>query len=253
LSNPTRDKILNNIRAALGDRKHLPVVYPHGHPPSESTHVGPPSASGEPVITDHVSRVTSHVSRFKAELEALSGQFFTLPADEVEEWLIALLRERGVGGVLSWDQDQLPVPGLLDALRAAQVDVTSSELPHEDAPRGAALSKWETVKVGLTGADAALAATGTLALRSGVGRSRLASLSVETHFAFITEDQFRESWEAWLADSGPQSAGAWVAGASSVSLISGPSRTADIEMTLTVGVHGPREVVVVLVTDAAKP
>jgi L-lactate dehydrogenase complex protein LldG len=38
-----------------------------------------------------------------------------------------------------------------------------------------------------------------------------------------------------------------VAGSSNLVLISGPSRTADIEMTLTVGVHGPRQLIVFLI------
>ena len=186
------------------------------------------------------------------ELESLSGRFLTLPADEVEEWLVAFLREHGAGGVLSWDQDHLPVPGLLDGLQRAKIDVTSGELPHNHTSRGAALEQWSRLKVGLTGADAALAATGTLILRAGPGRPRLASLSVETHIAFVTADQFHASWEDWIAASG-SGAGDWVAQASNVSLVSGPSRTADIEMTLTVGVHGPGEVLVVLVTDPARP
>jgi L-lactate dehydrogenase complex protein LldG len=177
----------------------------------------------------------------------------TLPADEVEEWLVAWLRERGVGGVLSWDQAHLPVPGLLEGLREAKVDINTSELPHDAAARGAALEQWAGIKVGLTGADAALAETATLILRSGPGRPRLASLSVESHIAFVTTEQFYASWEAWLLANGADGAGAWVADASNVSLVSGPSRTADIEMTLTVGVHGPREVLVVLVTDPARP
>lgn len=239
----SRDTILANIRAALGDRRHLPVVHPPGHPPAP--------ADASPLM-DHGPRTTDHVSRFTSELESLSGRFLALPADEVEEWLVAFLRQRGAGGVLSWDQDHLPVPGLLDSLQRAQIDVTTDPVPNDAPSRAAALEQWSRLKVGLTGADAALAATGTLILRSGPGRPRLASLSTETHIALVTADQFHASWEDWIAAAGP-GASDWVAQASNVSLVSGPSRTADIEMTLTVGVHGPGEVLVVLVTEPAQP
>ena len=100
---------------------------------------------------------------------------------------------------------------------------------------------------GLTGADAAFADTGTLALTAGPGRPRLASLSVRTHVALLDPRCLYPSWAAWLAAEGSGVAQR-LAGASNLTLITGPSRTGDIEMTLTVGVHGPGELIVVLVS-----
>ena len=94
--------------------------------------------------------------------------------------------------------------------------------------------------------------TGTLALWSGPGRPRLASLSVRTHVALLDPRRLYASWAAWLQTEGP-SAAERLTRASNLSLISGPSRTGDIEMTLTVGVHGPGQVIVILVSDAQSP
>lgn len=96
--------------------------------------------------------------------------------------------------------------------------------------------------VGLSGADAALAETGSIVLSSGPGRSRLATLLPAVHLALVpvsclTTDIF--TWAA--ARQGPPPA--------NITLVSGPSRTADIEQTMTTGVHGPRRFIVILYDD----
>ena len=94
--------------------------------------------------------------------------------------------------------------------------------------------------IGLTGADLALAETGTLILRSDAGRPRSTSLLPPCHVAVFdrlalveTLQQVGVMLEAWHATDA-------VSGV--VNFITGPSRTADIELTLTRGVHGPKEV-----------
>jgi L-lactate dehydrogenase complex protein LldG len=156
-----------------------------------------------------------------------------------------LLRERNAEAVLAWDARHLPVPGLLDYLQQEGIRIMDAHVPRGEPDRAQKLAEIEKTPVGITGADAALADTGTLALRSGPGRSRLASLSVRTHIALFTPEQLHASWAAWWATL--SDCAEWVSGASNLTLISGPSRTADIEMTLTVGVHGPREVIALYV------
>jgi len=77
---------------------------------------------------------------------------------------------------------------------------------------------------------------------SGPGRPRLASLLPPVHVAILRADRIYSNLPALvtaLAEKG-------TAGSNLV-IITGPSRTADIEMTLTRGVHGPGEVHVVIV------
>jgi L-lactate dehydrogenase complex protein LldG len=93
--------------------------------------------------------------------------------------------------------------------------------------------------VGLGGADAALAETGTVVISSGPGRSRLATLLPPVYIALVpvaclTPDIF--TWTAARQGDLP----------ANVTLVSGPSKTADIEQTLAVGVHGPRRFVALL-------
>ena len=245
MSAKSRMLTLDAIRLSLYARPQIIAAPPHA--PDDviplTLHTPAPVPPAEPPAP----AVAALLAEFKAALEALSGAVYTVPAAEVAGWLLALLHERGYTEILSWDQSLLPVPGLLAALQTQSITVEQGVLPHTPAGRADALAHWEQIRLGLTGADAAFAQTGTLALRAGPGRPRLASLSVEVHVALVTPDQFYASWAAWLAAQGPAAA-AEVSAASSVNLISGPSRTGDIEMTLTVGVHGPREVLVVIVT-----
>jgi L-lactate dehydrogenase complex protein LldG len=97
--------------------------------------------------------------------------------------------------------------------------------------------------LGLTGVDLAIAETGTLVLVSGSGRPRSTSLLPPCHIAVFDRTALVESLrqvgvflEAWHGDGRAPSGGA------SINFITGPSRTADIELTLTRGVHGPKEV-----------
>ncbi|MDQ7030580.1 MAG: lactate utilization protein [Ardenticatenia bacterium] len=93
--------------------------------------------------------------------------------------------------------------------------------------------------VGVSGVEAALAETGTVVVRSGPGRSRLATLLPPVHVAFVPFKRLTVDLFTWLGrrpDPMP----------ANLVFISGPSKTADIEQTLAVGVHGPVRFIVVL-------
>jgi L-lactate dehydrogenase complex protein LldG len=100
-------------------------------------------------------------------------------------------------------------------------------------------------EIGLTGVDYALAETGSLVLLARPEQARSVSLLPPVHIALIRPEQviggFDELFELLRADfeaTGVRSA---------VTFITGPSRTADIELTLVVGVHGPQQLHVVLI------
>ena len=97
--------------------------------------------------------------------------------------------------------------------------------------------------VGVTGVDLAIAETGTLVMRSAAGRPRSTSLLPPCHVALFgraalveTLAQVGIALEAWHDGPAADSEGAVI------NFVTGPSRTADIELTLTRGVHGPKEV-----------
>lgn len=98
-------------------------------------------------------------------------------------------------------------------------------------------------KVGITGAFAAIAETGTLMLLSGTKTPATVSLLPDTHVAIVPIERVLPSmengWAAMRAEFG--------AIPRAVNFVSGPSRTADVEQTVTLGAHGPRRVLIVLV------
>ncbi|HEY7742025.1 MAG TPA: lactate utilization protein C [Burkholderiales bacterium] len=104
----------------------------------------------------------------------------------------------------------------------------------------------DTDLVGITGAFCAIAETGTLMTVSGRETPATVSLLPETHIAVVRKSRIvrgmEEAWQLARDELGrlPRS----------VNFISGPSRTADIEQTVTVGAHGPYRVHVIVVARA---
>jgi L-lactate dehydrogenase complex protein LldG len=95
--------------------------------------------------------------------------------------------------------------------------------------------------VGITRAQAAIAETGTLVLDSSVERNRLVSLVPPIHIATLGASQIYRTLDETLA---ALKTGEEVSPA--ITFITGPSRTADIELTLAIGVHGPQELYVII-------
>lgn len=149
------------------------------------------------------------------------------PLPEMRLWDCFVERLKALGGELrSLDdlaefQDQsfidVDVPQIVrDRLGSPVVDVWSAQ-------------------AGVTLCEVAVAETGSLMLTSGPGRSRLASLAPPVHIALLDASSVVASLEEGLARAAQRTS--W--------LITGPSRTADIEGVLVRGVHGPKRLWVV--------
>ena len=99
-------------------------------------------------------------------------------------------------------------------------------------------------EVGITSADYALADTGSLVFFSESGESRLLSLLPPCHIAVIESSKIVPSLDhVFRLRTLPG------AESSAMVVVTGPSRTADIEMRLVRGVHGPGEIHVIVVVD----
>jgi len=224
-----RERILASIRGGLA-RACLPAGadYPTARRP----------ASSPPAPTPDL------VERFVAALTALSGHAHRATgASGVADVIAGIARAHRALSFISWDDHEIGCPGLLEALSSRGLARVTYDVGGDPGPRVREAEALAGVVLGVTGAFAALADTGGLVLVSGPGRGRLVSLLPPVHVAVVDERRLRPSLAALLAEE----AGLLDAG-SNVVIIAGPSRTADIEMTLTLGMHGPTDVHVILTT-----
>ncbi|MDE0158783.1 MAG: lactate utilization protein [Candidatus Dadabacteria bacterium] len=104
-----------------------------------------------------------------------------------------------------------------------------------------------TADIGITGADFAIADTGTLVLLSGPEQPRLTSLLPPVHIAILEKENIVLDIHALFAKLGESYEKNYDELCTCISFITGPSRTADIELNLTLGVHGPGRAIVIIV------
>jgi L-lactate dehydrogenase complex protein LldG len=142
-----------------------------------------------------------------------------------------------IGTFATWDD--LPAPGVAAAL-AAEGWHRIVPAPGEDS--GFDRSPMAGVDLGVTGSSAALAESGSVILRHHSGRSRLISALPLIHVALVRVETIYPSLAHW-ADAVPDA----IEATANLVIVTGPSRTGDIEQHLNLGVHGPKHLHVVLI------
>lgn len=171
------------------------------------------------------------VEQFALEVNAVGGQAYVV-ADlaAAGEQLHTLLAEAGARSAVCWQHellDRLKLDELLARPGVAAHDYDSlAALPAEQRRR-----TLLDCDVGVTSCDCAIAETGTLMVLSRPGQERVASLLPPMHIAIVERRQIVPD----LIDA----FGLPGALPSNVTFITGPSKTGDIELQLTTGVHGP--------------
>ncbi len=161
------------------------------------------------------------VSQFIEELAKVNGDVTRVNQSELTQGVIDFLKAR--------DMDHIHLePDVLDEVALQQAGIIVS---HEPDP---------SIRIGITKAICGLADTGSVLIVDGNGNPLQASLLPQTHVAVLCTSDILPSLENALALPIVRRSRAAV-------VVTGPSRTADIEMSLTIGMHGPGEVHVFLV------
>jgi len=185
------------------------------------------------------------IKQFGSELTKIGGRFHRATSTESAfQYVEQIVKDRQARTMIAFDSQAI---GSIDfRSRIEQSGVGFVIDSDRDFIRTAAVAD-----LGLSGVDYALAETGTLVLVARKGQARAISLLPPVHIAVLKPEQIipglndlfpllRSETEA------PNGSGL----ASAVTFITGPSRTADIELTLVVGVHGPQQLHAILLDVA---
>ncbi|MCU0513921.1 MAG: lactate utilization protein [Anaerolineae bacterium] len=194
----------------------------------------PPITERRPMVPLADTAPQALYQRFVKEAEKLGCRVYPVAdaaalIDQVQRLV------QGQARVSAWAAEHLPVPGVIAALEQAGIAISGAG----DAG----------VSYGITGVDAALAATGSLLLQSGAGKHRTVSLLPETHIMLLRADQIIPDLETWFARQQAAGLDAFRQVANTV-IISGPSKTADIAQELILGAHGPKALHLVILSPA---
>lgn len=174
--------------------------------------------------------------QFKTRAEAVSAEVHRFPTKAAAmEFIAQFLQNEGVADKPQHHAVWAKCPFLDGVDREPLARISGVKF---DATRQLAAE----AHVGISQVDWALADTGTLVQDATAIDKRLVSTLPWIHIALIATAGLRADMPSWLADADPKQMGY-------LSMITGPSRTADIERVLTIGVHGPERLIIIFVDE----
>ena len=208
MSNP----VIDNIRRSLGRTAQTPL---------------------KPRPAIYASRQTesleSEAERFLDEIKKLSAVGQQLSPAEIDAALKSLVVEQNIRKATAWETPYLRQLGVIEILNSLGVELVS---PNADK------HEMAQCDLGITEADFLLPETGTLVLKSSNEKPRAVSLLPHMHLAIVRPEMMRADMHQVFAEAKQSNY---------LVFITGPSRTADIELTVTLGVHGPKKLFVWIV------
>lgn len=199
----------------------------------------------QPFIETSIETTVSElIARFTEEASAVRAQVY-LVSDKLQ--LVARIGEicRSVGATEVALSDsgfiaEMNLPEQLAAQGLSLFAPHAAAIDHEQM-----VTRLANCGVGLTAADYAIAETGTIVLSSDEPNGLLVSLLPPVHIALVRRSQIAASLDDVIGKIGTERVGRQDA-SRSVTLITGPSRTSDVELVLSIGVHGPKELHVII-------
>ncbi|HXD10476.1 MAG TPA: lactate utilization protein [Anaerolineales bacterium] len=197
--------VIENIRKSLGRTVQTPLSLR--------------PAIYEPRLPESVD---SEIERFLGEIKKLSGVGQKLSAPDLDSALKTLVTDQNISKATVWDTPHLRHLGITEMLNSLGVELVSPN---------AGKHQMAQCDLGITEADYLLPETGTLVLRSSSEKSRAVSLLPRVHLAIVRPEMLRADMHQVFAEAKDSNY---------LVFITGPSRTADIELTVTLGVHGPK-------------
>jgi L-lactate dehydrogenase complex protein LldG len=200
------------------------------------------AAASAPVPVAQSAHRAELASTFARELEEVGGKFLgILTPAEVANRIVSLAREIGAKTVALGEGVACDMDAVGEALERADFRIVRT-VPVADTERAAMRSRVADAELGIAEADFAIASTGTLAVVSTANRPSSLTLLPPASLVIVQIDRVMPNLAAVLAAMGPDGVAA-----NRLTLITGPSRTADIEKRIVLGVHGPKSLHVIVV------
>ena len=201
--------VIENVRRSLGRTTQAPLGP------------RPPIYESRPVQS-----TDSEIEVFLNEVKKLSGVGQKFSPAEIDSALKTLVEEQSIRKASAWETPYLRQLGITEILNSLGVELVS---PNADK------HEMALCDLGITEADYLLPETGTLVLHSSALKPRGVSLLPRVHLAIVRPEMLRADMHQVFAEAKDDHY---------LVFITGPSRTADIELTVTLGVHGPKNLYV---------
>jgi len=173
------------------------------------------------------------IAKLSEKLQSSKAETFLLSDAELIDWLNEELPKRGINNLL------------MGASIAKQIskDINNEieVLKYDDPYESWSEKLFNQTDASITTTIGAIAQSGSIVLHPTPEEPRLMSLVPDIHIALVYEDTIYETFNQIITDQ------YWAKNMpTNALLISGPSKTADIEQVLAYGVHGPKELIVLI-------
>lgn len=176
------------------------------------------------------------IRRFSERMQAVRAEVHRVEKNAWAAKVLELAAQKGLNNLL-----YAPATAHGQALQAAAGENTPQLLPYAEDIEAWKDRLFKAIDGALTTSRGGIAETGSLILWPDADEPRLMSLVPPVHFALLDAERIYSSFAETVAEQN------WSEGMpSNALLISGPSKSADIEQTLAYGVHGPKELVVLI-------
>jgi len=228
LRNLDQNSVLDDVRRALGRSAGVTPV-----PPSPLEPFIEPT--GQTDLAELNARFTKEATTVRAKVHRVSDKLQCV--DKIVE---ICSEDKGHEIALS-EAEIFAELGLASALAAQGFSTFApGEIDH-----GTLVARLANCGVGVTAADYAIAETGTIVLNSDEPNALLVSLLPPVHIAVLGAAQIMDSLDGVIGKLSRERINRANA-TRSVTLITGPSRTSDVELVLSIGVHGPKALHVII-------
>ncbi|MGD8267306.1 MAG: lactate utilization protein [Desulfobacterales bacterium] len=200
--------------------------------------VGTPPAPSTVCMPIATFSAEQKIEKLQTLMEAMRAEVHLTTRDGWLETLKEVLQARRLQSLL-YAPDTWMGPAIAQAWEDGAADLPT-KMPYDRNIEDLKEALFE-VDVGITTTTGAIAETGAIVLWPDAREPRTLSLVPPVHIAVLEADKIYNSFCEIIQDQN------WTAGMpTNALLISGPSKTADIEMTLAFGVHGPKELIVIV-------